>query len=278
MKKGLVNILKREEQDGVLVTTIIHVILLLLFIFPILSMTIDLPDEITGITVVFNQPLEEQEFTPVVKQQVENQKVNSTPSVTKKEKVEKEIPEKDPPRAVKETIITQDIESPAPALIETKTTEKSAEVIAAEAKAKLEAENIAKAEKLAASKSQFGSLFGNSNGSTQEESSDIGGQDTDVLDAISSGQGTIGQGLTSRGISYRPNITDLSDREGTVIVKVCIDVDGKVISADYVQSGSTTSDQRLINTAIKGAKQYRFEPNSNVEKQCGEITIEFEVS
>lgn len=268
--------MQSEEQDGFLVTAIIHLLILFLFIFPVMRFVTKPPVQVPAISVVFNQPIEEAEYTPVSKE--ESTKRTETPKETKKAVVKAVVPEeKTPPPAKAKEIVVEDV-SPAPAVVESKvTTEKSAEVLAAEAKAKREAEEAAKAAKLKASKSQFGSLFDQGNGGSPEESTDIGSQNSDALDAISSGVGTIGEGLSSRGITYKPTITDQSDREGRVIVNICIDSSGKVTSADFVQSGSTTSDQNLISTALKGAKQYKFEVNDGVKKQCGDITIEFEV-
>ena len=275
---ALISKLQREEQDSALVTSIIGLLLLFLFIFPVLRMTMKAPTQVAAISVVFNTPpppVVEEIFTPVP--QEEAKKTTPKPQEAKKAQVKTKAPDNTPPPAKAPEVIKETV-APAPTVVEAKTvTEKSAEVLAAEAKAKREAEEAAKAAKLKASKSAFGSLFSDAGNGTPEESSEIGGQNSDALDDITSGMGTVGEGLSSRGVTYRPKITDNSDREGIVIVKVCINADGKVISADYVQGGSTTTDQTLVSTAIKGAKQYRFEGNPAAPKQCGDITIEFEV-
>ena len=55
-----------------------------------------------------------------------------------------------------------------------------------------------------------------------------------------------------------------------------MDSSGKVISADFTQRGSTSTDSQLIRIAKKNARAYRFSKGS-VDKQCGTITYVFKV-
>ena len=103
-----------------------------------------------------------------------------------------------------------------------------------------------------------------------------GDPNASVLDGISTGSGDIGGNLGGRGVEYKPVIKDKSQKQGTVNLKVCVDGSGKVISAEYTQGGSTTSDSDLKRTAIAGAKKYRFS-KSDLDKQCGTIRIIFRV-
>lgn len=105
---------------------------------------------------------------------------------------------------------------------------------------------------------------------------EIGGMFDQDGDGISTGSGDIGGNLGGRGVLYKPVIKDTSQKEGSVNLKVCVDGNGKVISAVYTQGGSTTTDPDLKRTAIAGAKKYKFD-KSMLDKQCGTIRIRFRV-
>ena len=72
----------------------------------------------------------------------------------------------------------------------------------------------------------------------------------------------------------KPNIVDNTQKEGRVVVKICVDNSGKVISANYTQVGSTTTDAHLIDLAEKGVLEYLFS-ESPAERQCGRVFIDF---
>ncbi len=93
---------------------------------------------------------------------------------------------------------------------------------------------------------------------------------------MSTGSGEIGGGLGGRGVLSKPKITDNSQKVGDVVMKVCVNSDGQVISAKFTQAGSTSSDPGLVATAVKAAKKYKFSKGS-VDKQCGTIKIKFRV-
>lgn len=89
-------------------------------------------------------------------------------------------------------------------------------------------------------------------------------------------QGTIGGGLEGRGVVYTPTIQDYSQKTGRVVVRICVDRSGRVISAEYTQAGSTTSDGDLRNIAVTNAKKFKFSPGS-IDRQCGTITVDFKL-
>ncbi len=148
----------------------------------------------------------------------------------------------------------------------------------AEAKAKAEAEAKKKAEYEAAKK-QFGDSFGEGKGKTDKpgnQGDPDGDPDASRLDGISTGSGVVGGGLGNRGVVFEPKISDNSQKRGRVVVKVCVNRKGEVVSADYTQKGSTTADSELRAIAIRNAKRFKFS-KSGVDKQCGTITIDFKV-
>jgi len=145
--------------------------------------------------------------------------------------------------------------------------------------AEARAQRQAEADKL---KDQLGGLFGSGEGKgntgTAGNQGDPGGDpDASRLEGISTGgNGQVGGGLGSRGILRSPAVTDNSQKTGRVVLRVCVNASGKVISADYTQSGSTTTDSQLISIAKRNAQAWRFS-EGNVDRQCGTITYDFKV-
>ncbi len=102
-----------------------------------------------------------------------------------------------------------------------------------------------------------------------------GDPNASALEGISTGAGVVGGGLSGRGVMRKgPAIKDNSQEQGTVMLEVCVDINGKVISAEFLLKGSTTSDSRLIRLAKENAYAWRFS-KGNVDKQCGTIRYEF---
>ncbi len=97
-----------------------------------------------------------------------------------------------------------------------------------------------------------------------------------ALSGISTGSGTVGGGLSGRGYKRPAPPKDNSQATGTVVIYVCVDKNGKVTSAEYTQSGSTTANSNLKRIAISNAKKYRFNSGS-IDKQCGTIRYDFKL-
>ncbi len=83
-------------------------------------------------------------------------------------------------------------------------------------------------------------------------------------------------GLGGRRVLKRAPVRDSTSKTGTVVVHLCVDRKGKVISAEYAPKGSTTADEHLIRLAIENARQWRFE-KSKEKKQCGNVTFNFAI-
>ena len=147
-----------------------------------------------------------------------------------------------------------------------------------EAKKKAEAEAKRKAEYEAAKK-QFGDSFGEGKGKTDKEGNQgdpNGDPDASRLEGISTGSGMVGGGLGGRGVLYEPKIKDSSQKSGKVVVDVCVNRSGEVVSAKFTQKGSTTTDVTLIGIAERESRKFKFS-KSTIDKQCGTITIDFRV-
>ena len=103
-----------------------------------------------------------------------------------------------------------------------------------------------------------------------------GDPNSDNLDkGFGRGPGTV-NGFGSRNVQSAPKLQENSQKSGKVVVTVCINAQGAVLSADFKPVGSTTTDQDLIDAAKRNARQYKFAAGS-AEKQCGTITYNFRV-
>ncbi len=282
----------KNKKKSMIWSIILHLLLLLLFFLPYFEHQ-DPPPEIYGVVVNFGKEVFEKKAesteTPIkgepkaapskqqTKPKAQTQKESTPPKPTEK-KVEKT-------NEVKARII--DEESIIKATQESVEKTKAAEAAAEEAKKRARAEEQARREKLKRqeeakkyeeSKNKFGSLFGKSDGTVTESSkgNPDGIPDQEKLEGLVTGVNNIEGGLKGRGVLYVPTIKDDSQKTGKVVVKVCVNDRGDVISSKFTQRGSTTTDRELINIAEKGASKYKFTPSST-DRQCGSIMIEFKV-
>lgn len=293
----------KDRRRGWITSLTVHAILLLLAILPFMSYQVPPPGQ-QGVLVSFGAPdmgsgddrpdaqqEEEVEPEPPSEEEMVEEEVPVEPEVAE---VEPEV-EAEPQPQTPEEIVTK--EEPDLVAIQRKKAEeeakKKAEEVdrkkkADEAKKKAEAEAEAKrqaeaeAQKKAEyekAKKQFGDSFGDGKGKTDKpgnQGDPNGDPDATKLEGISTGSGMVGGGLGNRGVVFEPKIKDNSQKTGTVVVRVCVDRNGEVVSADYTQKGSTTADSELRGIAITSAKRFKFS-KSSIDKQCGTITIDFKV-
>lgn len=157
-----------------------------------------------------------------------------------------------------------------------KAAEAAKKAAALAAKQAAEAAKKAEADALRASLSQAAKGSGKGNTGTSGNQGDPGGDpSSDILEGISTGAGKVGGGISNRG-GRGPKITDNSQETGIVVVKVCVDGSGNVISAQYTQQGSTASSSRLKQLAEANAKSWNFKAGE-LDKACGTITYDFKV-
>lgn len=114
---------------------------------------------------------------------------------------------------------------------------------------------------------QYGGLFGS------QERKPINDRIADLF--TSAGTGTIGGGLENRG-GVGPDLEDRTKEQVKVVIRICVDSNGKVVSADFTQRGSTTQSSTLISLAKKNALLYSFN-SSSYGKQCGTIAYDFRI-
>ncbi len=267
---------KEDKKNSFYLSVALHIVLLLILLMIPLKKAITHSPELSGIMVDFGNPNAGEDYkqnellaTEVREEIKEENNVEQQQQVAEEKpikKIENNLVEKESPvLAQKEVIIEKQLQKIEETAIRTnQVTEKSIE--------------DSEVEKIAESKAKFGSLFNKSSTGTIEDKKgdEFGIPNASILEGLSKGTGEAGEGLDSRGLVYEPKIVDKSQKSGIVVIKVCVNNAGNVISSKYTQRGSSTTDSYLINLAEKSARKYKFTP-SNVAEQCGTITIDFVV-
>ncbi len=92
------------------------------------------------------------------------------------------------------------------------------------------------------------------------------------------GTSGIGYSLKGRTLKKVPQIRDESQETGIVVIRIKVDQQGKVISAEFSPAGSTTTNQRLINLALQAARKSQFNADPNAPPiQSGTMTFHFRI-
>jgi outer membrane biosynthesis protein TonB len=283
---------RNNKRTSAIITAIVTALLLLLLFLPLLSFAVDDPDDISGIMINLGTPDSESfgdEIGAAPTESEEESDDSSDVAEESSEDVEEPEPIADAATNVPKDVATDDKESIAAAKKEKE--EKAADAkkkaaadakkkAATEAKKKAADEKKRKEKELADKKKELSDLLGGGDGDDSDSNGDKDGEpDKANLDGISTGIGDIGGGLSGRDVRSRATITDKSQATGKVVVKVCVDAAGKVISATKTQAGTTATNQNLIKKAVEGAKKYTFSKASatDQDKQCGTITFNFKV-
>ena len=298
MESAILHKEQENRQKGIIVSVVIHLLLLLLCLIPYLIME-DKPKELSGIVVAFGNPdagssdaapLSDSDEQPAKdsKPTVEKSSNSNTKSTAPKKEdavtkpKEAAIPVKEI-TPISETSIVAAEEAKKEKAKNKEAAEAERQKSQAEERAKIEAQKkadeAAKKAALDAKKGQFSDLLGSgkgNNNTTGNQGDPNGDPNSSALDQLATGSGRVGGGLSERGVLFEPEIDDNSQKTGTVVIKVCVDKNGKISEAKFTQRGSTTTDNYLVDVATKAAKQYQFTP-SDTETQCGNITIEFKV-
>lgn len=89
------------------------------------------------------------------------------------------------------------------------------------------------------------------------------------------GGGRISASLTGRQATSLPKPNYNSDEQGTVVVKIWVDENGKVYRAEAGEKGTNTTDTALLNAAKEAALKSRFSVRENVVAQQGTISYKF---
>lgn len=284
---------EENKRRGIIISLITHSLLLLFFLIPFLTKPALQQSE--GIQIAFGDPYAGADDEPEVSQKnvsassssaatsptkASNEAVTSTDltdeapiKAVEKKSTKPSDAEKNKAKEVSDAKLKADAKAKADALAKAES-----DRIAAE-KAKAEKEAKEKERAAAEQKKKYADLLGKAKGSNNtsgNQGTSSGDPDGKALDGITKGTGKVGGGLSGRGIEYTPSFTDNSQKTGRVSLSICVNNEGKVTKADFTQKGSTTSDTYLIDLAKKTALKYRFS-KSEIDSQCGTVTIDFKV-
>lgn len=138
-------------------------------------------------------------------------------------------------------------------------------------------------------KTQFGNKEGDKNSKGQGDGEDPGNKGdpngTKKGDPDGSGQGEGGKGFSGDGFegkidgfkavaTYKPE--NNQQKFGTVVVQVCVDRNGSIISVKAGQRGSSTTDAYLYRLSEQAAKKFKFERTGTASaRNCGNITFRY---
>ena len=80
----------------------------------------------------------------------------------------------------------------------------------------------------------------------------------------------IGNGLGKRKVENQPDIFMLANESGRVVIDVCVNGRGKVVSAEINNGQTTINKGGLVSLAIRKSKEFSFFPSFRNE-QCGQF-------
>jgi hypothetical protein len=121
-----------------------------------------------------------------------------------------------------------------------------------------------------------------------EEAASSGGSDATLADGNSQGTdiegddegqtGLDGNGVITRRVIHREDITKAAEYSGIIAVNLCIDRRGYVVSVAKNAERTTITDSDIIRRALNIAAGYRFEVDySAAKRECGVLTFVFEI-
>ncbi len=127
----------------------------------------------------------------------------------------------------------------------------------------------------------------NVTGEAEETASD-GGSDATLADGNSQGTdsegddegqtGLDGNGVITRRVIHREDITKAAQYSGIIAVNLCIDRRGYVTAVAKNEERTTITDSDIIRRALNIAAGYRFEVDySAAKRECGMLTFVFEI-
>ncbi|MFZ4427134.1 MAG: hypothetical protein ACOYOO_08245, partial [Saprospiraceae bacterium] len=285
---------RKYKRKGFLTSMVIHTIVIILLLLPLLSIpspppgppgvlvNLGLPDVGQGDENAPAAAPAEIEIPQPEEAPAPPQPEKPEPKKTEPQKQPSKKPETETPRPVVKT------EDPSAVAVRQQKEREKQQAEEADRRAREEADRKAREEadrKAAAEakalKDKISSSLGGGGGAGKGNTSKPGNQGDpggdpsgEKLTGISSGVGGVARGFGDRRPVARPSITDDFQQAGDIVLDVCVNADGVVISARYKPGGSTSSDPKLVAIARANAMKWKFEKGED-EEQCGTITYRF---
>jgi len=303
---------RHKKKSLTLTTLLLSALLLVLFYIGLTYMD---PPEENGISVNFGtmdfgsgkvQPKEKIQSEPLNTPPVEPTRQEEAVAVDEPEEVEEAAAEKEAPA---EKLLTRESEE-AIKINQAEEAKRKAEKATADAKRKAEAEENKKKAEAAriaqqkkdeeekarqeqeAKKKALDALMGGLNKSEgtatgsegdDNRTGDKGQQDgdpyaTSYYGSPGSGSGTGGYGLNGRSLVNKGKVEQECNESGRVVVRILVDRNGKVISAEPGVRGTTNNNPCLLEPAKKTAFMHRWNLDSNApSQQVGFVVVNFKL-
>lgn len=104
-----------------------------------------------------------------------------------------------------------------------------------------------------------------------DEGQEISGEELGTMDFD-------GEGVFGRRVIYRADVKKITEREGTVVVNLCINRTGQVTHAAFNKDNSTIREPDYVRRAMDVASDYLFEKDYTAPAtQCGKLTFIFHI-
>lgn len=253
--------LNNDEKKALTVTLVIHIALILLFIF-------------TGLTYMEPPPPEE---GILINFGIDNQgsgEVQTQSNVQTEQQIVKEQISKEasPSRSAEEEMLTQDSEDAPKVNTEKSETIREEEVVKEEPKPSKE---LSEAMSKWKNKSENKSTSDGNKGGQGDQGDPSGSLESGSYVGGSGGSG-FSFNLSGRKMIGKPKINDVSQEEGKVVVDIIVDKYGNVLRATAGARGSTTTSTHLYKIAKEAALSTKFNTNTEApEQQKGQIVFTF---
>lgn len=263
MKKE--NAIKNEKKRGLRTSLAVHASLILLALIPFMKDEIIPPeDEWRVVEIAFvNSDISSgmsseapKEVKELPEPEVEKELVKKSVEVTQ--------PESSP-------VVTDDIETEV--VIEDNFSEDAEEVILENDEEEIieEEEVVEEAEEEAVEEVEPGLESTDGKDGEGDEGVHISGKELGKMDFE-------GDGVFGRKVIYRADVKKITEREGSVVINLCIDRLGRVTHAAFNKENSSIEDPEYVRRAMKVASDYKFEKDYSAPMtQCGKLTFTFHI-
>jgi len=113
----------------------------------------------------------------------------------------------------------------------------------------------------------------------QNETNELGETEGNDVSGEDEGQnGLDGDGVITRQIIHRSNISQAAYESGKIVIDVCIDRRGKILTASNNADGTDIADMDMVRDVLDLVTDYRFETDySAALRECGSLTFVFDI-
>ena len=253
----------KDSNKGLMITAFVHLSVLGLAFFPLMSAAPDIElQEPTIELVAFEQVELQEEFVinaeDKTRSNESSEEAQSTEeAITKPTPISEPVPQPKPIELIEEETNT---------LVESSEVENAPDVSISETPEVKPTETPVPA----ASTPSGNTAAENSSGGTASNNTSVSGDGGNDY--------ALQEGVFGRRVMKRPNIKGLTKEKGRIAIKVCVSQQGTVIASKYLSKFSTLKDPVLIAAATKAARYYKFDVDySAPKKQWGKLTFIFDL-